>query len=676
VNAESEVDKLTAVGRIWLPAAVLLLGAAVGGISADGRNTMQTNVIITSEGKTSWRVYVPSKAGMVERFARDELKKYVKRISGADFADADQAISHTMFIGLRQDLKSAKGLPNPKPGADGYAISVSADSVIIAGDDPRGVLYGVYDLLERLGCRWYYPTLDPKDPEVVPKNPNLSLSTGKWSESARIQDRFYWTSGLAFWVKPERAIPQLDWAAKNRYNGLSWQCITENVATDLETMRKTGILAEMEKRGLMLHGPGHSFPFFLSTEKCFKEHPEWFGMLKGERKPHGGIWPAPNFCMSNPQAREEFIRNVVSFAKKHPEIARLDLLPVDGAVPCECPECAKSTPTDLLVGVYNEIADLLAKVSPGMIVDGVPGYGLLANPPDKVFPNGKWQAVYAHWGRNHATSYDDPDYDKRANMIVWQSYFPRFMICSYYAANSHEPFSGPPYLHSLEGDTKFMVEHGVTGAFVLEFPFGFWWNNAINVCMGGIYPYYYPKRDPRSEVRHYALNYYGPKAGPILAEFYLITGDNRNLDRTYRASRGEADEWDVIWLADMRSIIARAKQLAAKDPVYAYRVSKLDMVMEMLADLGPSRNTIIEIEKAAAEKDLDDAKKEEIRKKIADARTMITELLAHGERLAAMNVGLMDGDWLKGWMIERTFTGPLKDAEKKLKYPIKQEGAE
>jgi hypothetical protein len=249
-------------------------------------------------------------------------------------------------------------------------------------------------------------------------------------------------------------------------------------------------------------------------------------------------------------------------------------------------------------------------------------------------------------------------------MIVWQSYFPRFMICSYYAANSHEPFSGPPYLHSIEGDTKFMVEHGVTGAFVLEYPFGFWWNNAINVRLGGgIYPYYYPKRDPRWEVRDYALNYYGPKAGPILADCLLMIGDNRNLDRTYRASRGEADEWDVIWLADMRSIIARAKQLAAKDPVYAYRVSKLDMVMEMLIHLGPSRAKIIEIGKAVAETDRDEP---EIRKKIADARTMIAELLAHGERLAAMNVGLMDGEWLQNWMIERTFTGPLKEAEKKL----------
>ena len=613
---------------------------------------------ITSHGATVWRVYVPPGSAKVELFARDELRKYIEQISGARLADARSTGAHTISLGLKRGL-----------GDDGYSISVSPDSVTILGDNPRGVLYGVYDLLERLGCRWYYPTLDPKDPEVVPHRADLSLSVGTWHESARIPDRFYWMSGLAFWVKPERAIPQLDWAAKNRYNGVSWQCITENVASDLATMKSTGILAEMEKRGLMLHGPGHCFPFFLSTEKYFRDHPDWFGMLKGQRRPHGGVWPAPNFCMSSPEARGTFIENVIAFAKKHPEIQRLDLLPIDGAVPCECPECAKSTPSDLLSGLYNEISDRLTKVCPNTIVDGVPGYGLLEKPPGKVFPNGKWQAVYAHWGRHHHTSYDDADYARRPAMLVWQSYFKRFMICSYYAANSHAPFCGPPYLHAIAGDTKYMVNHSVTGAFVLEFPFGFWWNNAQNVRLGGIYPYYYPERDPQSEIRDYALNYYGPKAGPILSEFLLMAGDNSNLDRVYRLARGEGDDWDVIWLSDMRTMIARAKQLTAKEPVCAYRVSKLDMVMEMLADLGSSRNKIIEIEKAVAEPNLDDARKDEIRKRIADARRMCDDLLAHAQRLADLNIGIADGEWFQNWMIGRTFTNPLKEAEKRLKYP-------
>ena len=213
-----------------------------------------------------WRIYVSPKAGVTERFARDELIRYVERMSGARLGDAQSKGPHTLALGLKKGL-----------GNDGYRISIGPDSiVIIEGDNPRGVLYGVYDLLETLGCRWYYPAIDPKDPEVVPKKSNLSLPVGKWSESAKIEDRIYWISGLAFKVRPE-TLAQLDWAAKNRYNCLSWQCVPENIDKDLAQMKSLGILAEMEKRGLMLHGPGHSFPYFLPTDKYFDKHPEWFG---------------------------------------------------------------------------------------------------------------------------------------------------------------------------------------------------------------------------------------------------------------------------------------------------------------------------------------------------------------------------------------------------------------
>jgi len=623
------------------------------------------SIKLTEESKSPWQVFLPPQAGIVERFACDELKKYVERMSGAKLADADRSDKpRTIRLGLRKDLGAGDDLPDPKPGHDGYSMSVSTDSIVIAGDNPRGVLYGVYDLLERLGCRWYHPTLDPKDPEVVPKNPSLSLPVGKWSASARIEDRVYWISSLAFKIVPEHAIPQLDWAAKNRFNTLSWQCVVELIDQHLEEMNTGGIFDEMAKRGLVLHGPGHSFPYFLSTEKYFEKHPEWFGFRDGKRQPHGGVWPATNYCMSNAEANEEFIQNVEAFVKKYPQIERLDLLPIDGGWPCECEQCLKSTPTDLLVDLFNKLSDRLEKIAPDVILDAVPGYGQMEQPPRNVFPNGKWQGLYAHWGRNHAESYSDPQYGRRANMLIWGSYFKRFWICSYYAAASHNPFTGPPFLHAIEGDTKYMVEHGVTGALVLEYPFGFWWSNSFNIRLGALYPYYYPKRDPRSELRDYALRYYGPKAGPLLAEYYEMIGSNENLEKTYRAGRGEAEDWDLIWLKEMRAMISRAAQLAADDPVHSYRISKLADATDMLIRLGSSRLKIVEIEKVVADCEAD---KEEVKKKISDARAMIADLLSHAEKLAAADNGIMDGDEFGGWIIGRTFTGALDRAERALR---------
>jgi len=624
------------------------------------------SVTLTSKGRTKWKLKTPRNAGAVERFAAEELKEYVEQISGTRLAAAKSKDAQCLVqVGLRKDLR-VRGLPEAKPGLDGYSVLVSPKSIIIAGDNPRGVLYGTYDFLERLGCRWFHPTLDPKDPEVVPQTPDISLSKDAWSESARIEDRFYWMSSLAFNIIPERVISQLDWAAKNRYSGLSWQCVWEKIDGDIATFRQSGIYTEMAKRGLLLHGPGHCFPYFLSTEKYFEKHPEWFGLRDGKRQPHGGVWPATTFCLCNSKAKQTFIRNVLAFAKRNPEIKRLDLIPIDGGRPCQCDKCLKQNPTDQMVELFNTISEHLVEIAPDIILDTVPGYCPIEKPPEKAIPNGLWQGVYAHWGRNHGQSYNDPDYSRRQNLLVWASYLKRFWICSYYAANSHQPFVGPPYIHAILGDTEFMVQQGITGAFVLEYPFDFWWSNSFNVRMGGIYPYYYPKRDPISEIRDYCANYYGPCAGRLLTEYYLMLGDTENLNRTYRASRGEAEEADVVYLEEMQTMIRRAQQLVEGDPVYSYRVSKLAMGMEMLLHLGPSRGKVIEIEAAAEECLQGKRPKEEIDAMIAEARAMIAALEAHAERLASADNGVIAADWVKSWTLHRTYTPALQVVEKKL----------
>ncbi len=626
-----------------------------------------TSVQLSYLGKTDWRLCAAG-SGSVERFAAEELADYFHRITGAKLSNTSGR--KTIFLGLRGQL-SAHNLPQPKKGADGYTLVIASDKIVVAGDNPRGLLYGVYDLLERMGCRWYVPNCDPKDPEVVPKTPSLSVTAGEWTEASPFEDRVYWLSGLAFEIRQKQALSQIDWAAKNRFNTLSWQCEAVKIDRHLEEMHSKGVFEAMEKRGLVLHGPGHSFPYFLSTESYFKDHPEWFGMRDGKRHPHGGVWPAINFCMSNEEAVEQFIANVEAFIKKHPQFKRLDLLPIDGGLPCECEECSKETPTDIALKLYNKVADRIAKVAPDVIVDCVPGYSVLEKPPVKVRPDERLSACYAHWGRNHRTSYADADYPRKDDLLKWISVFKRFWICSYYAANSHQPFTGPPYLHALRHDTEFMLSQGVTGAFVLEYPQGYWWNNAYNIRMTGLYPYYYPMRDPDSELRDYAFRYYGPKAGPLVYEYLVTIGGNKHLESSYRASRGDAIPEDMEFLARMQALLKRAAELVKEDPTYSYRVHKLSVPMELMMHFGPGRGKVVEAEKAAEAFVEGKGTAEDARKKIADARAFTEEIIAHAKRLEAENPdsGTMDAEWVKGWAIGFGFNGRLAAAEKKLQEP-------
>lgn len=625
-----------------------------------------TSAILATSSKTDWHIRLSAKSGPVERFASEELHGYFRKITGAELS-ARNGGKKSIILGLRKDL-SSHNLPEPKNGADGYSLVITPGKIVVAGDTPRGVLYGIYDLLERMGCRWYVPNCDPKDPEVVPNSPNLSVPVGNWTEASPFEDRIYWLSGLAFKIREKQALAQIDFAAKNRFNTLSWQCEADKIDSDLTEMQSKGVFDAMDKRGLVMHGPGHSFPYFMPTDKYFKDHPEWFGMRDGKRQPHGGIFPATNFCMSNEAAVEQFIVNIEEFVRKHPQFKRLDLLPIDGGISCDCPECSKNTPTDQALIVYNKVAERVAKVAPDVMVDCVPGYSVLEKPPVKVRPHDRLSATYAHWGRNHRTSYLDDDYPRKKELLEWISVFKRFWICSYYAANSHEPFTGPPYLHALQGDTEFMLAHGVCGAFVLEYPQGFWWNNAFNIRVSSIYPYYHPERDPDSELRDYAFRYYGPKAGSLVYEYLLTTGGNKHLESSYRASRGDAIPEDMVFLGRMQALLKRAADLARDDPTYAYRVHKLGVGLELLLHFGPGRGKVVEAEKAAEAFVEGKGTAEDARKKIAEARAFADEVIAHARKLETENPdsGTMDADWVKGWAIGFGFNGRLANAEKKL----------
>jgi len=107
------------------------------------------------------------------------LADYLERIAGARVAIAASPENGFLpaYVGGRESLMGhgVDDLPWPKEGFDGYSVQLTPTRLVIAGENSRGTLYGVYDFLERCGCRWYYPQFDPNDPEIVPRRETLSL---------------------------------------------------------------------------------------------------------------------------------------------------------------------------------------------------------------------------------------------------------------------------------------------------------------------------------------------------------------------------------------------------------------------------------------------------------------------------------------------------------------------
>ncbi|MHB8974486.1 MAG: hypothetical protein ACYC3X_26785 [Pirellulaceae bacterium] len=106
------------------------------------------------------------------------------------------------------------------------------------------------------------------------------------------------------------------------------------------------------------------------------------------------------------------------------------------------------------------------------------------------------------------------------------------------------------------------------------------------------------------------------------------------------------NDWDIIWLNDMRTMFARASQLTVKDPVRSDRVSEVASGMDMLIHLGGARRKTPDIEKAVAVVKTSKAQKADVVKQIAEARIMTTDLIAHAEKRGALNGGVVDADCL------------------------------
>ena len=206
-------------------------------------------VELTRGAATEWSLWTDARLGAPGRFAAGELRKYVERLSGAVLGEAPSPEA-PRSIRFRLRSGGETGGPPRSPGFDGYGIIVAPLAIVVAADEPRGAVYAAYDILERLGCRWFYPEQDPGDPEVVPRKEVLALPAGSWSVASPIRHRLCNGSAWFFRLDLAAAGRQLDWAMKNRFNGMGWQAENATgLAEQYERMRAAGLIDDHLVRG-------------------------------------------------------------------------------------------------------------------------------------------------------------------------------------------------------------------------------------------------------------------------------------------------------------------------------------------------------------------------------------------------------------------------------------------
>lgn len=325
------------------------------------------------------------RADHVIDFAAEELKKYL-RMMLPQAGDVEISYQPNAMDGFRLGLAADFGLEFAEaedPFVDDV-VHIEADGAggILAGSNPRSVLFAVYRFLKENGCRWLYPGIDG---EYIPVQAIQRVDyhkmadhrfRGHCNEGAESQQCMMET--IEFYAKQELNVYMLEFDVplyyynsyySHRYNEQNRP--PEPISAEQVLQWKRQCEVEIAKRGLMFHDMGHGWtaePFGLDSTDGWKvsdqelpdEIRECLAMINGERALWGGVPLNTNLCMSNPAVQERMADAVVTYAATHQNVDYLHVWLADGSRNhCECPACQKGNPSDFYLQIMNRLDEKL-----------------------------------------------------------------------------------------------------------------------------------------------------------------------------------------------------------------------------------------------------------------------------------------------------------------------------
>ena len=320
-------------------------------------------------------------------FAAEELKKYLRMMMpecGEIFITRDASATDGLRLGLMQDFGLDTSEAEDTELDDIVHVDVDASgNGVLAGSNPRSVLFAVYRYLQENGCRWLFPGTDG---EFVPVQDIVAVEyhkmadcrfRGQCNEGAEFQSNMM--EVIDFTPKIGLNIFMVEFFNPKGYYNHYYDHL-QNPAREKETINaqmglqyKRQCEAEISKRGLQFHDMGHGWfaePFGTGMsrykspdDKAYPDDMLPLMAMTGGRRGLCSTNPntyTTNICMSNPKAREIANRAIVDYAKNHKNVDFLHVWLADHYNNhCECDECRKKTPSDWYVIMMNELDRML-----------------------------------------------------------------------------------------------------------------------------------------------------------------------------------------------------------------------------------------------------------------------------------------------------------------------------
>lgn len=484
-------------------------------------------------------------------FAAKELRYYLGRITAVSFPiEAYRADGVGILVGDCADL------PTDGLGEDGFTIRSRGAQLCIVGGK-RGVLYGVYELLEMIGCRFFTHNC-----ERIPTIPDLALA-----------DDYDITKKPAFEYREHNYADVTQsprFAVKCRFNGAHHK-IPDRMGGYLSYVWYV-----------------HTFERMVPTAVYGETHPEYYAEVDGKRVVRSG--GRTQLCLSNPEVLEICVEAVRKVLREHPEARLISISQNDWRHDyCHCENCMRSdeaegAPSGTLLRFVNRIAEILEPEFPDVVFDTLAYHYNRPAPTSEVRNRHnvcvRLCSIEACFSHPFTAGHDARPLDRADgksfidDLRDWGRICDRVYIWDYTTCFAHYPTPHPNW-RVLQPNVQAMQENNVCGVF----------EQANGASRGGVdfnelRLYLISKLlwDPWCDIethRREFMEYYYGDAAPILDEYLNLVCDTAEAhdhvgfnDKPLHAFLDEAmlDRYDALF--------ARAIEAVQGDPLRLWRVEK------------------------------------------------------------------------------------------------------
>ena len=248
--------------------------------------TAEQPLTIVEDGRPRSTVILSAGASPSEKWAAEQLVSHVEQMSGANLelrSKPTKPPGNAIFIGDGEDVRSlGVDVDTEGLGIEGFVIKSVGNHLVIAGGRQRGTMYGVFTLLEKLGCRWWYPGAS-----TIPRTKTITIPPLDERQVPALEYRDF------LYGEMDNSEEAMIWRARNKINGGFHKDIKPEYGGAYK-----------------FHTLVHSYDQLMPPRRYFAAEPARYALRGSDRN-------AGQPCFSNPKVVRTMAESILRLIDQH-----------------------------------------------------------------------------------------------------------------------------------------------------------------------------------------------------------------------------------------------------------------------------------------------------------------------------------------------------------------------